>query len=88
MTMGDMSLSILAFLPFIFWVGILILIIVLVVKQLKKQSGATNDVLFQKLADSIQLQQESLQQQHKLESELKEVKSRLISIEKVLKEVE
>ena len=86
--MGDMSLSILAFLPFIFWVGILILIIVLVVKQLKKQSGATNDVLFQKLADSIQLQQESLQQQHKLESELKEVKSRLISIEKVLKEVE
>lgn len=86
--MGDISISILAFLPIILWLGTLILITVLVVKLLKKQSGATNDVLFQKLADSIQLQQESLQQQQLLEGELKEVKGRLISIEKVLKEVE
>lgn len=86
--MGDISISILAFLPIILWLGILILITVLVVKLLKKQSGATNDVLFQKLADSIQLQQELLQQQQLLEGELKEVKGRLISIEKVLKEVE
>lgn len=86
--MGDISIIIFALLPFIFWLGILVLIIVLVVKLLKKQSGAANDVLFQKLENSIQLQQETLQQQQLLESELKEVKSRLISIEKILKEVE
>lgn len=86
--MGDISIIIFALLPFIFWLGILVLIIVLVVKLLKKQSGAANDVLFQKLENSIQLQQETLQQQQLLERELKEVKSRLISIEKVLKEVE
>ena len=83
-----MNLSILAFIPILFWTAILILIIVLVVKQLKKQSGATNEVLFQKLTDSIQLQQESSKQQQRLENELQEVNNRLLSIEKILKEVE
>lgn len=86
--MGGNTLTLLALLPILFWLAIFILVIVLIVKFSKKQTGPTNEVLFQKVVDSIQLQQESLQQQQLLAVELKEVKSRLQSVEKILKEVE
>lgn len=86
--MGDLTIRLLALLPILFWAALFIFIIVLIVKFSRKQAGPTNEILFQKMADSIQLQQESLQQQQQLTGELKEVKSRLISIEKILNEVE
>ena len=86
--MGGNTVTLLALLPLLFWLAIFILVIMLIVKLSKKQSGPTNEVLFQKVVDSIQLQQESLQQQQLLAVELSEVKSRLQSVEKVLKEVE
>ena len=86
--MGFNSFGLLALLPLLFWLAVFILIIVLIVKFSKKQTGPTNEVLFQKAVDSIQLQKESLQQQQLLADELSEVKSRLQSVEKILKEVE
>ena len=83
-----LNLSLLTLLFTLFGLAIFILIIVLIVKFSKKQSGPTNEVLFQKVVDSVQLQQESLQQQQLLAVELKEVKSRLQSVEKILREVE
>ena len=85
---NTLSLTFISLLFTLFGLAIFIFIIVLIVKFLKKQTGPTNEVLFQKIVDSIQLQQESLQQQQLLAVELNEVKSRLHSIEKILKEVE
>lgn len=76
-----LNLTFFALLFTLFGLAIFIFIIVLIVKFSKKQTGPTNEALFQKVVDSIQLQQESL-------VELKEVKSRLQSVEKILKEVE
>ncbi|WP_172370973.1 hypothetical protein [Sporosarcina jiandibaonis] len=82
------TVSLLVMLPILFWLAVFTLVIVLIVKFSKKQSGPTNEVLFQKVVDSIQLQQEFLQQQQRLAVELKEINNRIQSIEKILKEVE
>lgn len=80
--MGDISLVLLALLPFFFWLAVFILIIVFIVRLLKNRSGAAIEALYQQLADLTRDQKESTERQELLAKELKEVKNRLQAIEK------
>ncbi|MBE1555636.1 hypothetical protein [Sporosarcina limicola] len=83
------NLYFVSLLPFVFYIALFTLIIVLIVKLLKKKPDSANQTVVQDIAaESAQLQKESAGQQQFLAEELKEVKARLASIETILKEVE
>lgn len=63
--------------------------VIFVVPLAKAKIKSENEEAYQKMAsDAIQVQEKSGQQQEKLAEEMGEVKQRLASIEKILKEVE
>ncbi|MDS9471602.1 hypothetical protein [Sporosarcina pasteurii] len=74
--------------PLLFWLVIIILIVLLIIRLTKNNPGQSNELLYQKLADSEQLQRESLRRQQELTDELREVHERLKRVEKRLKDRE
>lgn len=86
--MGDTSLVLIALLPIFFWLAVFILIIVFIVRLLKNRSGAVNEAFHQQLADLTRAQEDSIERQELLTEELKEVKNRLQTVEKILRKVE
>lgn len=82
----DGFIGLIVMIPFI---AFFILIIYLLVKVLKWNPKQTNIAVFEKITtESEQLRKVALQQHQELTEKLKEVKSRLATVEKILQEVE
>lgn len=70
-------------------VALLVVIIVQLMKVWQTKIQTKNEESYYKIAtDAIEVQKKSVLQQENLDAELREVKERLASIEKILKEVE
>lgn len=73
----------------VFVILIITLVVMFVVPIAKAKIKTEKEEVYQKqAADAIQAQKESARQQEKLATEMTEVKERLTSIERILKEVE
>lgn len=69
--------------------ALIVVVIVSLIRVWQTKVQTTKEELYQKLAlDATEAQKENVRQQEKLIEELTEVKERLASIERILKEVE
>lgn len=73
----------------ILFIALIVVVIVALIKVWQTKVQTAKEEMYQKLAiDATEAQQESVRQQEKLIAELSEIKERLASIERILKEVE
>lgn len=73
----------------ILFIALIVVVIVALIKVWQTKVQTAKEEMYQKLAiDATEAHQESVRQQEKLIAELSEIKERLASIERILKEVE
>lgn len=85
--MSAQSIAGIAFVILLIALGVVVIVALTKVWQTKIQT-AKEEVYQKQALDAIQAQQETARQQKKLAAEMAEIKERLTSIERILKEVE